>query len=132
LIDFLIATGAPCTGGRSPDSFASGGYQVGNRAFKTGQYVNTTDGFKGYIFGNCEENRTYHVAVCEHDEERCVSASGLTPWSPQNGERVTEIDNENSPIGIIVEAGEEESSVVWTGLRRQVSWFNSHLEPVWD
>jgi hypothetical protein len=46
--------------------------------------------------------------------------------------RVTEIDNEDSPVGIVVEAGEGISLVVWKNLRRQVSWVNSCLEPIWD
>jgi hypothetical protein len=91
------------------------------------------NGRVGYLFndnGNEEEDRPYRVALyCDETDEN-FSASELTTWSPQNGEHVTEIDNNNSPIGIIVEAGEEESLVVWTGLHRQVSWFNSHLEPV--
>jgi hypothetical protein len=100
---------------------------VGNRAFKT--YARTAYGIVFILF--CEDNR-YRTVHTDRDEEAEYSASDMTPWSPQNGERVTEIDNEDSPVGIVVEAGEEESSVVWTGLRRQVSWFNSHLEPVWD
>jgi hypothetical protein len=100
---------------------------VGNSAFKV-PYARTVDGIVFILF--CEDGR-YLTVHTERDEERWYSASDMTPWSPQNGERVVEEGSENSPIGIVVEAGEEESSVVWTGLRRQVSWFNSYLEPVW-
>jgi hypothetical protein len=44
---------------------------------------------------------------------------------------VTEAGNEDSPVGIVVEAGEEISQVVWKNLRRQVSWVNASLQPVW-
>lgn len=99
-------------------------------AFEAGQYVKTSDGFTAYIYHR-EESRLYQVAICEHDEGRTASASDLTPWSPQNGERVVEADNEDSPLGTIVEAGDEASLVVWKNLRRQVSWVNSCLEPAW-
>lgn len=104
--------------------------QAGVRAFRPGQYAATRDGLTAFIYEvDHEENQ---IAICERDEERTVSASELTNWSPQNGSRVTEIDNEGSPVGIVVEAGEEISQVVWTGLRSQVSFVNSRLEPVWD
>jgi hypothetical protein len=83
-----------------------------------------------YIFG-CEDSRYRTVARTDRDEERNCSAKDLTAWKPRNGERVTEIDNEGSPVGIVVEAGELASLVVWGSLRRQVSWKNSCLEPIW-
>jgi hypothetical protein len=101
---------------------------AGQGTFKTGQYVNTSDGFTGYIY---EDNGEYQIAICERDEERSVTASDLTRWSPRNGERVVETGNDNSLIGIVVEAGNEISEVVWKGLLRQVSFVNSCLEPVW-
>jgi hypothetical protein len=82
-----------------------------------------------YIFG-CQDSR-YQTVQTDRDEEGEYLASDLTAWSPQNGERVTEIDNEHSPVGIVVEAGEESSMVVWKNLRRQVSWANACLEPAW-
>jgi hypothetical protein len=104
------------------------------RAFATGKYVNTQDGLTAYIYddnGKSEESRPYRVAICEHDEERSLSANELTLWTPKPGQRVTEIDNEDSPVGIVVEAGEDISQVVWKNLRRQVPWVNSSLEPIW-
>ena len=98
---------------------------MGIRAFKTDQYVTTSDGFTAYIYGRDQ------IAICERDEERSVSASELTLWVPKVGERVTEAGNEDSPVGIIVDAGEENSLVVWTGFLRQVSWLNTGLEPAW-
>jgi hypothetical protein len=102
---------------------------VGHRLFKADQYVNTSDGLTGYIYE--DSGSEYQIAICEHDEERCISASELMPWSPQNGDRVVEAGNEGSPVGIVVDAGEEISLVVWRGLQRQVSWVNSCLQPVW-
>jgi hypothetical protein len=95
--------------------------------FKTGQYVTTSDGFTGFIYGH--DGGRYEVAICEHDEERRCSASDLKPWVPKDGERVTEANNEHSPTGTIIEAGEETSIVVWPPLRRQVEWCSRHLEP---
>jgi hypothetical protein len=96
-----------------------------------GQYViNTSDGLIGFIFAD-KEGR-YEVAVCERDEERRYSASELIPWVPKAGERVTEINNEDGAIGIVVEAGETISLVKWDNLNRHVSWVNSSLEPVWS
>jgi hypothetical protein len=105
------------------------------KAFKVGQYVNTSDGFTAFVYADCGsrvESNPYQIAICERDEERSATASELTPWSPQNGERVVEAGNESSPAGIVVETGEEISQVVWKNLHRQVSWVNSCLEPAWD
>lgn len=98
--------------------------------FRVDQYVNTNDGFIGYIFE--DTGSAYRIAICERDEECTHLECELTPWSPQNGERVVEADNEDSPVGIVVDAGDEISLVVWRGLQRQVSWVNSCLEPVWS
>jgi hypothetical protein len=100
------------------------------REFRGGQYANTSDGFTGFIYA--DNGGHYQVAICEHDEERRCSASELTPWTPKNGDRVVEADNDDSPIGTVVEAGEEISLVVWKGLMRQVSFVNSCLEPAWS
>jgi hypothetical protein len=61
----------------------------GTRAFKVDQYVNTSDGLTGYIYednGGDEESRPYQIAICEHDEERSVSASEVALWSPKAGD----------------------------------------------
>jgi hypothetical protein len=63
---------------------------MGIRAFKVDQYVNTADGFTGYVYednGGHEESRPYRIAFCAQDEERNVSASELTLWAPKAGER---------------------------------------------
>jgi hypothetical protein len=78
------------------------------------------------------DHKEYQIAICGHDEERTASASELTPWSPQNGERVTEAGNEHGPIGIVVEAGDEAALVVWTSFLRQQTWLHADLEPAWD
>jgi hypothetical protein len=105
------------------DSFR-GVTQVGIRAFKAGQFAKTSDGFTAYIYGRDQ------IAICERDEERAASASELTTWSPQNGDRVVEAGG--TATGIVVEVGVEESLVVWKGLLRQVSFLNTCLEPAWD
>jgi hypothetical protein len=105
------------------------GKVVHHMTFKVDQYVNTSDGFIGYIFE--DTGSAYRIAICERDEERDVSASELALWMPKAGRCVAEIDNEDSPVGIVVDAGEEISLVVWRGLQRQVSWVNSCLQPVW-
>jgi hypothetical protein len=99
--------------------------------FKGGRYARTRtlDGIVCIL--GCEDGR-YQTAHTERDEEGWYSHSELAAWSPKAGERVTEIDNEDSPVGIVVEAGDEISLVVWKNLRRQVSWVNSCLEPVWE
>jgi hypothetical protein len=103
---------------------------VGIRAFKAGQYVNTPDGFTALIYGrDHEENQ---IAICQHDEERSACDSELTPWSPRNGERVAEAGNEHSPLGIVVEAGEGTSLVVWKNFLRQQTWLHADLEPAWS
>jgi hypothetical protein len=80
--------------------------------------VRTKDGFTGFIYG--VEGDRYKIAICEHDEERSCKPSKLEPWVPRISERVVEADNEDSPIGIVVDAaGEEFSLVVWPPLRRQ-------------
>jgi hypothetical protein len=94
-----------------------------------GGHARTVDGIV-FIVG-CEDNR-YQTVRTDRDEEGEYSASDMTPWSPQNSEQVVEAGNENSPIGIVVEAGEDISLVVWRGLQRQVSWVNSCLEPIWS
>jgi hypothetical protein len=94
-----------------------------------GAYARTPGGIV-FIMG-CDGGN-YRTVSTERDEERKYSRSKLTAWSPKAGERVIEADNEDSPVGIVVEAGEEISLVVWKNLRRQVSWVNSCLEPVWD
>jgi hypothetical protein len=104
--------------------------RAGVRALKIGQYANTSDGLIGFIYA--DNGSHYDVAICGHDEERRCSASDLTPWTPKNGKQVTEAGNEDSPIGTVVEAGEEISLVVWKGLLRQASWANSCLESAWD
>jgi hypothetical protein len=119
-----------------PTRLANGGYQVGNRAFKTGQYVKTSDGFRGYIFGESgdrEENRTYQVAICERDEERNVPASELTWWSPKASERVIEANNENCVIGIVIDVFDECRALVkWQGFTRLQSWLYADLERACD
>jgi hypothetical protein len=74
----------------------------------------------------------YHAVRTDRDEEGEFFASDLTSWSPQNGERVTEVGNEHSPIGIVVEAGEGASLVVWNNFLRQQTWLHADLEPAWD
>jgi hypothetical protein len=54
---------------------------MGFQAFKTGQYVNTADGFTGYIYEDNGSN--YQIAICERDEERNVLASELTLYTPK-------------------------------------------------
>jgi hypothetical protein len=64
-------------------------FQSGIRAFKVDQYVITPDGFTGYIYednGGPEESRPYHIAICEQNEERTVSASEVTLWVPKAGD----------------------------------------------
>jgi hypothetical protein len=59
------------------------------RAFKVDQYVTTSDGLTGDIYedtGQHEEKRPYQIAICEHDEERWVSASDVTLWVPKLGD----------------------------------------------
>ena len=97
--------------------------------FKAGTYARTPDGI--VCIQGCDGGR-YLTVHTERDEERKYKRSKLTAWSPKAGERVTEIDNEDSPVGIVVEAGNEISLVVWKNLRRQVSFLNSCLEPAWD
>jgi len=94
LIDSLITTGA----GGQTDSHSTrslrGVKQVGGiaqadsvRAFKVDQYVNTADGFTGYIYddnGDHEESGPYRIAICERDEERRCSASELILWEHLN------------------------------------------------
>jgi hypothetical protein len=94
-----------------------------------GGHARTVDGIV-FIVG-CKDN-LYQTVRTDRDEEGEYSASNLTPWSPQNGELVIEAGNENSSIGIVVEAGEGASLVVWSGLQRQVSFVNSCLEPIWS
>jgi hypothetical protein len=57
---------------------------MGHRLFKVGQYATTTDGLTGFIFE--DTGSAYNIAICEHDEERSVSASELTLWSPKAGD----------------------------------------------
>lgn len=95
---------------------------------EVGQYVRTPAGV-GMIFGKTESQ--YEIALVERDEEVTFSAPDLIAWTPEDCERVTDIDNEDSPVGIVVEAGEEISQVVWKNLRRQAAWGNSYLEPAW-
>jgi hypothetical protein len=94
-----------------------------------GGYARTTNGTV-FILG-CEGG-SYQTASTERDEECEYPASDLTHWSPQNGGLVVEAGNDDSPVGIVVEAGVEISLVVWRSLQRQVSWVNSCLEPAWD
>ena len=101
---------------------------MGRHFFKTGQYARIKDGIV-FILGY--ENNRYQAVRIDRDEEREYFASDLTPWSPQNDDRVVELYNEDTPTGIIIDAGENESSVVWKGLLRQASWVNSTLEPAW-
>jgi hypothetical protein len=119
-----------------PTRLANGGYQVGNRAFKTGQYVKTSDGFRGYIFGDsgdCEENQPYQIAICERGEERCVSASELALWSPKASERVIEANNEDCVIGTVIDVFDECRALVkWQGFTRLQSWLYADLEPAYD
>jgi hypothetical protein len=61
----------------------------GIRAFAAGQYVTTQDGLTGYIYedhGGPEEDYPYRIAICEHAEERSVSASRMTLWVPEPGD----------------------------------------------
>jgi hypothetical protein len=127
LIDSLIEDGPRCTDGGSFESSFRGDNRVGS--FKVGQYARTSDGTV-FIQGFC--GGSYQAVRTDRDEEGEYLASDLTPWSPQNGERVVEAGNEGSPVGIVVEAGEGDSLVVWKNLRRQVSWVNSCLQPTWD
>jgi hypothetical protein len=105
------------------------GNQVG---FRAGTYARTLDGIVfiyGFDGGSYQAVRV--VCLTDREEEGEYLVSDLTSWSPQNGERVVEANNDDSPVGIVVEAGEEISQVVWKNLRRQASWGNSYLEPVW-
>jgi hypothetical protein len=109
---------------------------VGNRAFKTGQYVKTSDGFIGYIFGDSgdlEENKPYRVAICERNKERNISASELTLWSRKASERVVEANNENCVIGIVIDVFDECRALVkWPGFTRLQSWPYADLETACD
>jgi hypothetical protein len=127
LIDSFITTGAPCLDGQVI-STRHGGLQMVGAVFKAGTYARTPDGIV-YIQG-CDGGR-YLTISTERDEEHKYSRSKLAAWSPKAGERVTEIDNDSSPVGIVIEAGEEISLVRWDCLLRQLSWINSCLEPVW-
>jgi hypothetical protein len=97
--------------------------------FKAGEYARTVDGIVLILNFGVGSFRTVRT---DGEEERVYLASDLTPWSPQNDERVVEANNEDSPIGIVVDGGEDISLVVWKNLRSQVSFVNSRLEPVWS
>jgi hypothetical protein len=97
--------------------------------FKAGTYARISDDI---VFIQGFSGGSYQAVRTDRDEEGEYSASDLTPWKPMNGQRVTEIDNDDGPVGIVVESGEEISLVVWKNLRRQVGWVNSCLEPVWS
>ena len=102
------------------------------RAFKVDQYVNTSDGFTGYIFednGNREENRPYQIAICERDEERCVSASELTLWSPKAGDPV--VDSHGEVGEFLHTYGDDTSVVKWKSFPLPEIRFNTNLEPIW-
>jgi hypothetical protein len=86
----------------------------------------------GVVYILAYEDDRYRTVRTDRDEQGEYLASDLTPWSPQNGERVTEANNEYGVTGTVVEAGEEISLVKWDSLRRQVSWVNSSLEPIWS
>ncbi|HTB04136.1 MAG TPA: hypothetical protein VK804_27025 [Bradyrhizobium sp.] len=97
-------------------------------SIKVGQYARTSDGIV-FIQGLC--GGSYQAVRTDREEEREYLASDLTPWKPQDGDRVTEVGNEYSPIGIVVEAGAEQALVAWKSLLRHVSFVNAGLEPVW-
>jgi len=102
------------------------------RAFKAGQYVNTADGFTGYVFEDNGDNEDgpYQVAICEHDEERRCSASELILWAPKAGDSVVEANSENGVQGIVVDIDDDGRSVVkWKCFLQTQTWFNTNLEP---
>jgi hypothetical protein len=105
------------------------------RAFKPGQYVNTSDGFTAYVYddnGLHEENRPYQVAICEHDEERCYSASELTMWIPKAGDGVVEANCGDGEIGQFLHTyGDDTSVVKWKSFPLPEIRLNSSLEPIW-
>jgi hypothetical protein len=97
--------------------------------FKAGAYARTSDGI---VFIQGFDGGSYQAVRTDRDEERDYSASDLTPWSPQDGDRVTEINNEDGVTGIVVYEGEGTSEVVWKGFIRQQTWLNKNLEPAWN
>jgi hypothetical protein len=101
-------------------------------AFKVGQYVNTSDGFTAFIYADCgrrEESRPYQIAICEHDEERSVSASELTLWVPKAGESVMDAHGE---VGEFLHTyGDATSVVKWKSFPLPEIRLNSGLEPIW-
>jgi hypothetical protein len=107
-----------------------------NRAFKVGQYANTTDGLTGYIYednGGDDECRPYQVAICEHDEERCCSASELVLWSPKSGEPIVEANCEDGEVGEYLHAyGDGTSVVKWKSFPLPEIRLNTSIEPVWS
>ncbi len=86
----------------------------------------------GIVFILGFKNGLYQTVRTDRDEEREYFAGDLTPWSPRNGERVTEANCEDGVAGTILESGEEISMVKWDSLSRQASWVNSSLEPIWS
>jgi hypothetical protein len=97
--------------------------------FRADTYARVSDGIV-YILG--DGGGSYQTVRTDREEYGEYSACDLTPWSPQDDERVVEANNEDSPVGVVVDAGEDISLVVWRGLRSQVSFVNSRLEPVWS
>ena len=91
-----------------------------------GQYVRTPEGVE-IVFGKTESK--YEIALVERDAEVTYPATLLAAWTPC--ERVAESGNEDGPVNIVVETGEEISLVKWDGLLRQVSFCNVGLEPAW-
>ena len=74
----------------------------GLRAFQPGQHVRTYDGLTGYIYednGAPDEDRPYQIAIYERDEERSVSASEVTLWVPNAGDRIVERSFEDGEKG---------------------------------
>jgi hypothetical protein len=97
-------------------------------AFKIGQYVKTSDGLTGYVFGGDECN-PYQIAICSGDEERCYSASELSTWAPKAGEPVADAHGE---VGECLHAyGVDTSVVKWKCFPLPEIRLNTGLEPIW-
>jgi hypothetical protein len=103
------------------------------RAFKPGQYVNTSDGLTGYVFwdnGGREEDRPFEIAICERDEERCCSVSELTLWVPKPGDSI--VDCEDGEIGEFLHTYDDDTSVVkWKSFSIPEIRLNTTIEPIW-
>jgi hypothetical protein len=97
-----------------------------SRLFMSGEHARTSDGVV-YIIEDMENG--YNVALVGGSEERFYRAEELSPWLPLAGERVREVDNEESVAGIVMHVGELTSLVKWPGFVRPQTWANADLEP---